>query len=133
MIPLAHTLIGLPFVVRSVLPSLQAIPRSTGEAASLLGATPAQRALHIDIPLVSRAILVGAAFAFTTSIGEFGAGLFLARPNAPTLSTAIYRFLGQPGITNYGQAYALSAVLLLVCLACFLLIERLRPSNTSEL
>ncbi len=133
MIPIAHTLIGLPFVVRSVLPSLQSIPRSINEAALLLGARPAQRVLYVDIPLVRRALLVGAAFAFTTSLGEFGAGLFLARPNTPTISTAIYRFLGQPGINNYGQAYALSAMLLLVCLLCFLLIERFRPADASEL
>ena len=37
---------------------------------------------------------------------------------------AIYRLLGQPGVTNYGQALAMSTLLMLVCAIGFLAIER---------
>ena len=38
IIPISHTLVALPFVIRSVLPSLRAIPPSLREAAQVLGA-----------------------------------------------------------------------------------------------
>jgi thiamine transport system permease protein len=38
----------------------------------------------------------------------------------------IYRFLGQPGALNYGQAMALSALLMLVTAGAFLALERVR-------
>ena len=37
IIPISHTLVALPFVIRSILPSLRAIPPSLREAASVLG------------------------------------------------------------------------------------------------
>ena len=54
----------------------------------------------------------------------------IARPDLPTIPIAIYRFLGKPGATNYGQAMAMSTQLMLVCVAGFLLAERLRPAGT---
>ena len=48
------------------------------------------------------------------SLGEFGATLFLARSDLPTLPLVIYRALGQPGELNRGAAYAGSVVLAVV-------------------
>ena len=79
IIPISHTLVALPFVIRSVLPSLRAIPPSLGEAARTLGAKPLDILLTIDLPLLGRGIAVGATFAFTVSMGEFGASA-LRRP-----------------------------------------------------
>jgi len=75
---------------------------------------------------------VGATFAFTVSMGEFGASIFVARPEIPTIPIAIYRLLGQPGLVNYGQALALSVILMAVCAVSFALIERLRAASTGE-
>jgi thiamine transport system permease protein len=77
-------------------------------------------------------VLVAAVFAFTISLGEFGATLLLYQPRFPTMSVIIYRALGQPGLANYGQALAMSTVLMLVCLAGLLLIERLRLGEAGE-
>jgi len=132
LIPLAHTLVAMPFVVRSVLPALRAIPPSLGEAAQVLGAPPLTVWRLIDLPLISRGILVGATFAFTVSMGEFGASLFIARPDTPTIPVVIFRLLGQPGSTNYGQALATSVILMLVCAMSFALIERVRDAGAGE-
>ena len=72
---------------------------------------------------------MAAVFAFTMSMGEFGASLFIARPNNPTLPLAIFRLLGQPGEANYGRALALSSILLFVCAIGFALIERTQPTS----
>jgi thiamine transport system permease protein len=132
LIPIAHALVAIPFVIRSVLPSLRALPPSVLEAASVLGASPWRRWRWVELPLISRALLVGATFAFTVSMGEFGASLFIARPDTPTLPIAIYRLLGQPGGSAYGQALALSTILLVVAAVAFILIERLRTTDQGE-
>jgi thiamine transport system permease protein len=126
LVVLAHALVALPFVVRSVLPALRSIHPRLRESAALLGASPWRVWREIDLPIVARAILVGAVFAFTVSMGEFGATSLIARPRLPTLPIAIYRLLGQPGISNYGQALAMSTLLMLICAVGFLAIERFR-------
>lgn len=132
IIPIAHTLVAMPFVIRSILPALRGIPPDIREAARTLGAPTWQVWRLVDLPLISRNLIVGATFAFTVSMGEFGASMFVARPELPTLPIAIYRLLGQPGRSNYGQATALSVILLVVCAISFLLLERLRGSNAGE-
>ncbi|MBE2183856.1 MAG: iron ABC transporter permease [Anaerolineae bacterium] len=128
----AHTLVALPFVVRSALPAYGALPANIRESASVLGASPLQRFLKIDLPLMRRAIIVGITFAFTVSIGEFGASLFIARPESTTIPIVIYRLLGQPGAANYGQALAMSTILLLVCAAALVIIQRFRTPGMAE-
>ena len=127
LIVFAHTLVALPFVVRSLLPALQAIRPSLREAAATLGAPPVTVFREVDLPIIWRALAVGAIFAFTISMGEFGATSMIARPELPTIPVAIYRFLSRPGALNYGQALAMSTLLMLVCVSGFLAIEELRP------
>jgi len=132
LIPLAHSLVALPFVVRTLLPALRSIPVSLRQAAGVLGASPWRVWWEVDLPIITRAALVSAVFAFTISLGEFGATSFLARPEYPTLPVAIYRFIGQPGALNYGQAIAMSTLLMLVCGLGILLIERVRLPGIRE-
>ena len=82
---------------------------------------------------MGRALVVAAVFAFTISLGEFGATVFVARPQTPTMPLAIYRFLGQPGAANYGQAMAMSSILMLVSAAGFMLMEKFRVGQGGEL
>jgi thiamine transport system permease protein len=127
IVPVAQSLVAIPFVVRIVAPALRSIDPRQREAAALLGASPARVRREVDLPIVSRALGVAAGFAFAISLGEFGATVFLARPDRPTLPVAIFRFLGRPGETNVAQAYALAVVLMLVTVVSVLVVERLRP------
>lgn len=124
LIPLAHSLVALPLVVRILQPAIAAIPPSLHQAASVLGASPTRAWREVDLPLLSRAALVGAVFAFTISLGEFGATTMLARPDMPTLPVAIAGFLSQPGALNYGQAMAMATLLMLACAVAVFLLER---------
>lgn len=126
LIPIAHSLVALPFVVRTIQPAIAAIPGPLRQAAAVLGASPLRVFWEIDVPIIARAALVGAVFSFTISLGEFGATNFLARPEYPTLPVAIYRFLSQPGALNYGQALAMSTLLMLLTAAGIVLMERLK-------
>ena len=132
LVPLAHALVAFPFVVRSLLPALRSIPPKLREAAAVLGAGPWKVWQTVDLPILGRALVVGAVFAFTISLGEFGATVFVARPQTPTMPLAIYRFLGQPGAVNYGQAMAMSSILMLVSAAGFMLMEKFRSEHGGE-
>ena len=123
LVPLAQALVGVPFVVRVMLPVLRAVDQRLREAAAVLGASPARVWREIDLPMAARAAGVAAGFAFAVSLGEFGATVFIARPDSPTLPVAVARLLGRAGGTNYGQAMALSTVLMVVCAVCLLILE----------
>lgn len=134
LILIAHTLVALPFVVRSILPVLQGIRPGIRESASILGASPFRVWREIDLPIMSRALLVAAVFAFTISMGEFGATSFIVRPNSNylTMPVAIQRYLGQPGALNFGQALAMSSILMMICATGFIVIERFRYADVGE-
>jgi thiamine transport system permease protein len=127
LIPIAHALVAVPFVVRVMTPVLGAIDDGLRQSAAVLGASPARVWREIDLPIAARAALVAAGFAFAISLGEFGATVFLARPESPTLPVAIFRFLGRPGELNAGQAYALAVVLMVVVAVSVFIVERGRP------
>ena len=78
----------------------------------------------IDLPLLTGPLLAAAVFAFATSLGEFGASLLISRPDFPTMPLVIGDLLGRPGAANYGQAMAMSTLLMAVTTLCVLLIER---------
>ena len=132
LIPLAHTLVAFPFVVRSLVPSLSSIKPRLRQAAAVLGASPAIVLRTIELPLIGRAIFVAAIFAFTISLGEFGATALVSRPEYPTIPVMIYRFLSQPGALNLGQAMALSTILSIITGISMLAIERFRIADIGE-
>jgi thiamine transport system permease protein len=132
LVPLAHTLVAFPFVVRNLTPALHSIRPRIRQAAAVLGASPVNVIRLIDIPLIARSVLVAATFAFTISLGEFGATSLLARPEYPTVPVAIYRLISRPGEINYGQALALSTILMLVAGAGMFLIDRMRIGDIGE-
>ncbi|WP_254650563.1 iron ABC transporter permease [Streptomyces sp. GbtcB7] len=132
LVPLAQALVGVPFVVRTMLPVLRAVDGRLREAAAVLGASPWRVWREVDLPMVRRALLIAAGFAFAVSLGEFGATVFIARPDNPTLPVAVARLLGRAGDLNYGQAMALSTILMVVCAVALLLLERIRTERTGE-
>jgi thiamine transport system permease protein len=131
LVPLAQALVGVPFVVRTMLPVLRAVDGRLREAAAVLGASPLRAWREVDLPMVRRALLIAAGFAFAVSLGEFGATVFIARPDHPTLPVAVARLLGRAGDLNYGQAMALSTILMVVCAVSLLLLERIRTDRTT--
>ena len=129
IVPIGQALVAVPLVVRTVLPVLRALDPRQREAAATLGATPWQAWRTVDVPVLARALGVGAGFAAAVSLGEFGATSFLARTDAPTVPVLIGRLLGRPGEANVGQAAALSVVLVVVTAAVMAATERWRTPD----
>jgi thiamine transport system permease protein len=132
LIPLAHSLVAFPFVVRTITPALRSIRSNLREAATVLGADPARVWREIDLPILARAMLIGGAFAFAVSLGEFGATAMLVGAEIPTLPYAIFRYLSLPGSLNYGQAMAMSTVLMFVVALSLVAIDRFRLGEIGE-
>ena len=126
LVPIAHALVAIPFVVRTTVPTLRSIPSEIRDAARVLGASPGRVWREIDLPIVSRAALVGAGFAFVVSLGEFGATSFVARPNTATMPIMIFRLLSRPGAGSLASAMALAVVLAAITAAVVLWIDRLQ-------
>ncbi len=124
LVPVAQALVAAPFVVRIVAPALRSIDPRLREVAATLGAPPSRGWREIDLPLAGRAFAIAAGFAFAIALGEFGATVFIARSEQPTLPVAIFRFLGRPGAQNQGTAAALAVVLAGIAVVAALAAER---------
>lgn len=131
LIPIAQAVVALPLVVRTLLPTLRAIDPRQLEAAATLGSTPGQVLRRIELPHLARGVGLTAGFAFATSLGEFGATSFLARPDNPTLPVLIFRAFGRPGAENYGLALAASVILAGLAGVTMAVAERARPKEVA--
>ena len=74
----ALTLIGLPFVVRSVQPALEEVEASLEEAAESLGASRWMVFRRVILPVILPALATGFTLALARSIGEYGSVIFIA-------------------------------------------------------
>ena len=126
LVPIAHLLVALPFVVRATAPIMRSISTRVRQAAATLGADPGRVWRTIDLPIVSPAAAGAAALAFIISLGEFGATLFVARPGGHTMTIAIYRLLGRPGDVNVAAALGMSVALAVTTALVVTVLDRAR-------
>lgn len=131
LIPIAQAMVALPLVVRTLLPTLRAIDPRLHEAAATLGAGPARIVRTIDLPFALRGLGLALGFAFATSLGEFGATSFLARPDRPTLPVVVFRLIGRPGAENFGMAMAASVILAVLTATVMGLAEWIGPKEVT--
>lgn len=116
-ITVALTFIGLPFVVRTLQPTLQELNPELEEAAACLGASRLQTFLHVIIPSLLPALLTGTALAFARALGEYGSVVFISG-NMP-MKTEISALLIVTKLEqfDYVGAAALATVLLVFSFA----------------
>ncbi|MFM6985945.1 MAG: ABC transporter permease [Hydrogenophaga sp.] len=119
----AYVLMAYPFVAQPITAALDSMPTSLAQAAATLGARPLRVFWRVTLPLVAPALRRGMAFAAATALGEFAATLFLGRPEWTTLTTLMYQHLGRPGQAHLDAAWVLAALLMLLALLAFTLIE----------
>jgi sulfate transport system permease protein len=125
-IVVALTLIGLPFVVRTLQPALEDLEADLEEAAASLGATRWQTLRRVILPTVLPALLTGFAMAFARALGEYGSVIFIAG-NMP-LKTEIAPLLIVIKLEQYDYtgATAVALVMLLASFAMLLTINLLQ-------
>lgn len=77
-VTVALTLIGMPFVVRTVQPAIAEVQRDVEDAAETMGAGRFTIFLRIIFPTVLPALLTGFALAFARGVGEYGSVVFIS-------------------------------------------------------
>jgi putative spermidine/putrescine transport system permease protein len=87
---LAHTTLGAPFVVVTVLATLSGFDRTLLRAAASLGARPLTTFRHVMLPLILPGVLSGAVFAFAASFDEVVVALLIAGPGQRTLPRQMF-------------------------------------------
>lgn len=119
---IAHLVITLPYLVRTLIASLSRIDVAAEEAALTLGASPWRAFLHVTLPQLAPGVIAGALFAFIISFDNVSVSLFLSSAKFSTLPIAILAYVEynlDPTIA------ALSTLLIALTLIAMLLIERL--------
>lgn len=118
---LAHTVLAVPFVVITVLASLERFDGTLLRAAATLGAGPLTAFRRVTLPIILPGIASGGLFAFVTSFDEIVVTLFLAAPTQRTLPRQIFS-----GVREYvSPGIAAVATLLIVMSAILLLTVQL--------
>ncbi len=122
----ALTLIGLPFVVRSVQPALQEVQRDLEDAAETLGAGRFYIFRRIILPTVLPALATGFTLAFARAVGEYGSVIFIAG-NLP-MKTEITPLLIVIKLDEfqYAAAAALGSIMLVMSFVMLLSINLLQ-------
>lgn len=103
----AHTLMGLPYMIRVLSTSFQTIPQDVIDAAENLGATTLVKIKDIFLPMVLPGLVAGMIFAFTTSIEEFNLTFVIGTPTFETIPTILYSFMGYNFIRTNASVVAL--------------------------
>ncbi len=89
----AHVVVTVPYVVRSVGAVLVGFDRTLEEAARGLGAGPWTSTRLVTLPLVKPGIVAGAIFAFILSFDNVVVSIFLATPRLVPLPIQIYNYV----------------------------------------
>ncbi|POF30938.1 ABC transporter permease [Roseibium marinum] len=123
LVVFTHTVIVLPFVLRSVFISLQNFNTRYESVAASLGASPGRVLTTVTIPLLLPGLLSGWLFAAILSFNEFTATLFVANQATHTLPVAMYNYVREyadPTLAALSVVYILAtAGLLLAANAIF--------------
>jgi len=104
---LAHTLMSMPYMIRVMTTSFQAIPQDVIDAAENLGANTFVKIKDIFLPMIRPGLLAGMIFAFTVSIEEFNLTFVIGTPTFETIPTILYSFMGYNFIRTNASVVAL--------------------------
>jgi sulfate transport system permease protein len=124
-IVLVLVFIGLPFVVRTVQPILEAFEAEVEEAAACLGATRGQTFARVILPALMPAIVTGFALAFARGLGEYGSVVFVSGNMPFRTEIAPVLIVASLEAFKYGEAAAIAVVLLAMSFTMLVVINLL--------
>ena len=120
---LAHSVLGIPFVIITVTATLVGFDSSLTRAAASMGANPIKTFFKIQMPLILPGVISGGLFAFITSFDEVVVVMFVGSTNQKTLPWQMFTGLREqisPTIL------AVATILVAISIALLITIEMLR-------
>lgn len=119
---LAHSLMGMPYMLRILTTSFEAIPQDIIDAAENLGANSFVKFKEIFIPMVLPGLFAGTIFTFITSLEEFSLTFVVGTPTFETIPTILFSFLGYHFIRT--NAAVVSLILMVPNISMLFVAER---------
>lgn len=118
---IGHTVVSLPYIVRTVAGVYRNTPPSLEETAMVLGANKWNVFWHVTLPMIRPGIFAGCLFAMLLSFDNLPISLFFASPSTSTLPVVVLSYLEY----NFDPAVAsISAVQLAFAIVVLVVIER---------
>jgi len=114
---IAHTLLAIPFVIRTVLASLSGLNPNFELAAQNLGANKFLAFMKVTFPIIKPAMFSGAMFAFATSFDEIVVTQFISGIKVATLPKRMWDGLKQqldPTITAIAAIMIVGITIIMV-------------------
>ena len=90
---LAHVVLVVPFAIRSLTATLEAVPEELEWAAMILGRGRLATLLRVTLPLCARGLLTAFLFCFLLSFSEVTTTIFMSGPGLQTLPVRIYNYM----------------------------------------
>lgn len=111
----ALVFVGIPFVVRAVMPVLEKMDSQYEEAAYMLGASPSKTFFKVILPEISPALLTGFGLAFARGIGEYGSVIYISGNSAKEHTQVVsYVIMQKLNYIDYASATAIALVMLII-------------------
>ncbi|WP_435298682.1 sulfate ABC transporter permease [Timonella sp. A28] len=128
---LATTFISLPLVIREIVPVLTERGIDEEQAASSLGASPAQAFFRVTLPAIKWALVYGMVLTFARALGEFGAVKIVSGNLEGRTQTATLLVEQKYQDFEQSTAYATAFLLAAVAVACIAVVTILRSHTES--
>ena len=115
----ALVFVGIPFVVRAVIPVLEKMDSQYEEAAYMLGASPSKTFFKVILPEIRPALL-----AFARGIGEYGSVIYISGNSAKEHTQVVsYVIMQKLNYIDYASATAIALVMLIISFLILLIIN----------
>jgi putative spermidine/putrescine transport system permease protein len=118
----AHVVITMPYVMRTVLASLSLFDFSLLDAARTLGCSWPRAILRVLVPALAPAFLTAGLFAFLASMDNYPISIFFTDARTKTLPIQMLQYVEE---TPDPTIAAISACLILLTVAVMLIADRL--------
>ncbi len=114
---IAHTIIAIPYILRTVIAGYRGLGPTYEEAARILGAGPWRCFWHVTLPLIRPSIFAGGLFAVLISFDNLPISFFFGNASTNTLPVVMLSYLQNqfdPAIAAIGTVQMGLALLLLL-------------------
>jgi len=127
---LATLFVSLPFVIREVMPILEATGTEQEQMAHTLGASGWQTFWRVTLPNIRWGVLYGITLTLARTLGEFGAVLVVSGAVSGLTETATLYIFRAMDERHYVSAYAVSVALGAVSFGILIAMERMKRQRS---
>jgi putative spermidine/putrescine transport system permease protein len=114
---IAHTVVGVPYIFRTVVGVYRSLPPDYEEAAAILGAGRIQTFIYITLPLIRPGIFAGCLFAMLISLDNLPISYFFGSPATNTLPVVMLSYLEHQFDPSIAAISTVQMILALIALA----------------